>query len=67
MELFLNTPPGWLLNDVDWAKTFTTVKARMLQSEYWAQIQASLLIGILRWLDKKVFDDIVTRSRRATT
>jgi hypothetical protein len=36
------------------------MNARMLQSEYWAQIQASLLIGILRWLDKKVFDNIVT-------
>ena len=51
-----NALPGWLVNDVDWAENFTIVKARMLQSEYWAQIQSSLLIGIVRWLDNRPSD-----------
>ncbi len=59
-ELFRNALPGWVLHDVDWAENFTIVKARMLQSEYWAQIQSSLLIGIIRWLDPTVFNDTVT-------
>ena len=49
-ELFRNALPAWVLHDVDWAENFTIVKARMWQSEYWAQIQSSLLIGIIRWV-----------------
>ena len=60
-ELLQNCPVGWVLHDVDWAENFTIVKAMMIQAEYWAQIQSSLFIGIMRWLCKDTYDDIETR------
>ena len=41
----------------DWAEKFVISPARMLQSQYWAQISSSIFVSVLAWLDSARWHD----------
>ena len=42
--LFRNAPLGYFLLDKDFAENFLIIAARLIQSQYWSQISATLYI-----------------------
>ena len=59
-ELFRNAPLGYFLLDKDFAENFLIIAARLIQSQYWSQISATLYIVVLRWLCAKTWHDMTT-------
>ena len=49
-EMDREAQPGMFCDDVDFAENLTIEEARMLQSQYWAQVQCTLFISVVRWL-----------------
>jgi hypothetical protein len=41
----------------DWAEKFVISPARMLQSQYWAQIPSSIFVSVLAWRDSARWPD----------
>ena len=49
--------PGWLKIDCDFAENFTILKKRQLQSQYWSQLQCTIFVCVVSFVDKATFDD----------
>jgi hypothetical protein len=56
-DLHEKATPGVMVVNEDWAKKFVISPARMLQSQYWAQISSSIFVSVLAWLDSARWHD----------
>jgi hypothetical protein len=57
VEYERNAQPGWLKIDCDFAENFTILKKRQLQSQYWSQLQCTIFVCVVSFVDKATFDD----------
>jgi hypothetical protein len=53
-----NAPPGWLKIDCDFAENFTILKKKALQSMYWMQLQCTIFVCVMSFVDKGKFFDM---------
>jgi hypothetical protein len=56
-DLHEKATPGVMVVNEDWAEKFVISPARMLQSQYWAQISSSIFVSVLAWLDSARWHD----------
>ena len=56
-DLHEKATPGLMVVNEDWAEKFVISPARMLQSQYWAQISSSIFVSVLAWLDSARWHD----------
>jgi hypothetical protein len=58
IEFERNAPPGWLKMDCDFAENFTILKKKALQSMYWMQLQCTIFVCVMSFVDKGKFFDM---------
>ena len=57
LQLLQNAIPGWLIINTDWAENWVLSPARMLQSQYWAQVSTSIHVSVGQYLSSKHWYD----------
>ena len=69
LQLHQNAIPGWVIINTDWAENWVVAPARMLQSQYWAQVSASIHVSVSQWLSSDHWHDrhVLKKGSRVTT
>jgi preprotein translocase subunit YajC len=69
LQLHQNAIPGWVIINTDWAENWVVAPARMLQSQYWAQVSASIHVSMSQWLSSDHWHDrhVLKKGSRVTT
>ena len=57
LQLLQNAIPGWLIINTDWAENWVVSPARMLQSQYWAQVSTSIHVSVGQYLSSEHWYD----------
>jgi len=57
LQLLQNAIPGCLIINTDWAENWVVSPARMLQSQYWAQVSTSIHVSVGQYLSSKHWCD----------
>ena len=57
LQLHQNAIPGWLIINTDWAENWVVSPARMLQSQYWAQVSTSIHVSVGQYLSSEHWYD----------
>ena len=57
LQLHQNAIPGCLIINTDWAENWVVSPARMLQSQYWAQVSTSIHVSVGQYLSSEHWYD----------